>query len=559
MSPTPTLSTAEQTRSRRFLTLSQLAAALIILGLLARTMRYLLNFPIWGDEAFLAVNFILRDFRGLLEPLVYGQIAPLGFMWTELAVTRLAGLSEWALRLVPYVSGLVVLLLFRRFVARNFGAPVALLAVGFLAAAYYPIRHAVEVKPYSTDLLVGLIIIMAGWGVYQRANSPPRWGALILLSGLSVWCSYPAIFVAGAVALLLTYRLVRSPTRPIVAGWVIYGVVLGSSFLAMYWLYAKPHAQAVPELSEINMWTKTFPPIAQPWKLPLWLVLVHTGNMLAYPIGGKNGGSIVTLVLVIIGSVVLWRSRKALLLLLLGPLPFNFIASALHLYPYGGSARTSLFMAPAFCLLAAIGLFATFKKVVPPVLRLRAVRTAAVVLGLIAVSCMVRDLLEPYKKPETRESRLALRWLARQVEANDQVVAFLAHREVDHAPYIREARGAGAQLAFYLMRQFPDRLQWAPAAEEIRPTSHGRTWLVVFQREKKGKALFSAGQLEAYLDIMVQRLGPMDQQVFALKETKKDRQTMTVYWFEGPPAETRDPSSPSPSGPARASAARSSP
>ena len=34
------------------------AVVLILLGIVWRTVRYLLQFPIWGDEAFVCVNFL---------------------------------------------------------------------------------------------------------------------------------------------------------------------------------------------------------------------------------------------------------------------------------------------------------------------------------------------------------------------------------------------------------------------------------------------------------------------------------------------------------------------
>ena len=41
--------------------------ALLILGVACRLLVYFLSFPIWRDEAALALNFVRRDFRGLLN------------------------------------------------------------------------------------------------------------------------------------------------------------------------------------------------------------------------------------------------------------------------------------------------------------------------------------------------------------------------------------------------------------------------------------------------------------------------------------------------------------
>ena len=80
---------------------SAMTLALVLSGLLWRVIRYALGFPIWGDEAFLAINLCERDLAGLARPLEYWQVAPWGFLAAEYGVTRLLGLSERALRLFP--------------------------------------------------------------------------------------------------------------------------------------------------------------------------------------------------------------------------------------------------------------------------------------------------------------------------------------------------------------------------------------------------------------------------------------------------------------------------
>src|SRR5437588_198995 len=74
---------------------------LLALGVAQRLLRYLLRFPVWGDEAFVCLNLMDRDFVGLLRPLRFDQVVPLLFLWGEEAVYRILGGSELALRLLP--------------------------------------------------------------------------------------------------------------------------------------------------------------------------------------------------------------------------------------------------------------------------------------------------------------------------------------------------------------------------------------------------------------------------------------------------------------------------
>jgi len=68
--------------------------ALVLASLLWRLVRYGVVFPMWGDEAFIAVNFITRSFGELAGPLDHPQIVPVGFFrtirgWLEVKVAPL--------------------------------------------------------------------------------------------------------------------------------------------------------------------------------------------------------------------------------------------------------------------------------------------------------------------------------------------------------------------------------------------------------------------------------------------------------------------------------------
>ncbi|MCG3129222.1 MAG: hypothetical protein CHACPFDD_04140 [Phycisphaerae bacterium] len=490
-----------------------LLGGLLALGVLARVVRYALNFPLWGDEGFVSVNFLVRDFRGMVEPLIYGQILPLLFMWAELLVVRTLGLSEYAQRLIPLLAGVVTLPLFWRFAARIVAPRAALLATGFLAAAYYPIRHACEVKPYSTDLLIALLLLMLAHDVWRQPRRWPRWVALISLSGAAIWASYPSVFVIGGIGGLLATLWWRQRRVPIALGCAAYFVLTAASFAAMYLVYARPHAEAAARVAEIDMWTETFPPLAEPWKLPLWLLLSLSGNMLAYPAGGRNGASAATFLLVCVGAVRLWRrgrtGDRALLWLLLGPLVFNLVAAAMHRYPFGGTVRTSIFMAPAFCLLAGEGLLAVLRRFVPPVRRRGAIQVAAGVLAGLALVSIGLDVVRPYKKRANCELRRVVRELARQVAANDRVIVYNAIEPRTYAPYIAAWKGDGALLVFYLRTLLPVEPEFAPAQEDVRLTAAGQTWLLAY-----GGAEFErfnpVEQYRRYCAELESRLGPAE-------------------------------------------------
>ncbi|MBK8913972.1 MAG: glycosyltransferase family 39 protein [Phycisphaerales bacterium] len=525
-------------------------------GILARLARYWLNFPLWGDEAFVAVDFLARGFAEMLEPLTYRQIVPIGYMWATLGVTLVAGLDEHALRLLPTAAGIAALWLFWRFCRTQVDTRSALLALALLAPAYYPIRHAVECKPYSTDLLVALWLLLTAASVLKRPQSPIGWILLAIGAALAPWCSYPSAFLlAGIVSTLAICRL-RSWNS---ANWLAIasiGAIALASFTWMYFAYARPHAAAAVGITATQMWDESFPPIRKPWLLPWWLISTHVGNLVAYPVGAKNGGSILTATLIVIGAVRLWRTNRPLLVLLLSALPFNLVAAALEKYPYGSTVRTSMYLAPSFCLLAGVGLLTALRAWLRPAARRRGVQLAAMGLCAIAPVLIVMDAITPYKKRANFEARRAIRALAEDIRPNDRVIVLNALQPGGELPFIQPWRGDGAQFIYYLslfvepkLRSAgealaPDtraldpqrgRILWAPPAAAVRD-AHGTTWALFFGGAEFEKH-FDGGSMEAHVAALSEKLGTAERSTHVLQR-KRDRsgtelnwQTIEVYRF----------------------------
>ncbi len=160
--------------SRAARRLEQATWAFVALGVLLRIARYAMNYPLWWDEAFVAVNFIRRGYVDLLRPLDYGQVCPVLFLWAELTFVKLLGFSEWSLRLFPLGCAVASVVLFRHVASRVVSGVPLLLAVAIFAVSYHPIRHAADVKPYASDLLVSLALAAAALE-WLRSPQQARW------------------------------------------------------------------------------------------------------------------------------------------------------------------------------------------------------------------------------------------------------------------------------------------------------------------------------------------------------------------------------------------------
>ncbi len=398
------------------------ALALILVGVAWRSLRYLLQFPIWGDEAFVALSLLDRNYLGLTRPLRYVQVAPVLFLWVELTAYRLLGGSELALRLFPFLAGLGALALFWRFVRSSLSPLAGGLALGILAVSYYPVRHSCEIKPYALDLLASLALLVTA-AKWLREPNRRAWPLLLTVLGpLAVASSYPSIFIAGSISLVLLPAVAPQPGWKPWARYAAYNVTTAAAFLAAYSVvgsrqYASAGGTGNP------FWDAWFPP-AGPVALLKWLAAAHTGNLFAYPVGGRGGGSVATFLLCMVGVWHLARTRQGRLLALCA-LPFGFTlsAAALRLYPYGGSARVAQHLAPAICALAGIGAAALIARLAPSILsQRRAVLVAFGGLALVGIGGMGRDVMKPYKtESDARVREIAAQILA-QAGPDDQIV-----------------------------------------------------------------------------------------------------------------------------------------
>ena len=380
------------------------------LGVLLRVLRYLMDYPLWWDEAFLAVNFIRRGYLDLLRPLDYSQVCPILFLWIELTVVKLAGFSEWSLRLFPLACAGASVVVFRHVAGRVLRGVPLLLAVGIFAVSFHPIRHAADVKPYASDLLVALVLSGAR---LRLVASPDRTGRLWILAAIApfaVALSHPAIFVAGGIAVGLLPAVARARQRRVsiaYAGFVASTVI---TFLALYAIFTR--AQAASTLSTMQaQWTAAFPPLGDPWALLKWLATAHTGGMFAYPCGGENGASSLTLVLFLAGAAVLWRRRRrTLLLICVAPMAVALVAAALRRYPYGGvahgsPARVMQYLVPSICLLAGLGAASGLGRIRKPRFQRLSLCAGLLALAAIGIVPLALDAAHPYRAMHAQRAR----------------------------------------------------------------------------------------------------------------------------------------------------------
>ncbi len=297
--------------------------ALVAIGLVVRFVRYALRFPLWHDELMLTANLLDRRYEDLLVPLSLKQVAPFGFLWIERFLIETWGFHEWSLRLFPTVCGAVGLLVFgtlawRALVVKGMphgstpSAPqqidrlAAVLAIGVLAVAYYPLGTRARSNRMPSTSAWGRCAVP--WRV-EWLKRPERtgwlWG-LAVATPVAMWVSYPAAFVAGGTALALLPGVLRRASASTVSAYCAFGVLMLGAFAIVTGMGGLGKSSG-PERRYVADLVSHVSAADQPAGICRMGVSVHTGEFLAYPVGGENGASVVSTVLAGLGAWWLWR------------------------------------------------------------------------------------------------------------------------------------------------------------------------------------------------------------------------------------------------------------
>jgi hypothetical protein len=360
----------------------------LIFGVGLRIFRYALGLPLWGDEGFLGVNILDRGFRGLLEPMEYIQVAPLGFLWAQRAMYQLFGMSEYVMRLIPTLAGTAGLILFVVWARKTVDPLAATLATAVLAVSDVAVRNAVELKPYGIDQLSGIVLLyLATSFLLDRKNVWLMF--LIAATPVALFFSLPSVFVAGGIAATLCLDLPGSTKRQRMLV-LVFVVVLCSTFGGLVWGFIGPQLAGTGPSQEI-CWV--FPPY-NPLKFVAWFWRTHSGNFFGYPLDFTTPGSAPSFALMIVGAAVLFRTgRGRFAVLVISPFVMTFVAAMLRRYPYADSPRVGQHLVGPICLLIGVGSAAIIRRFARSE---RTVRRAAVtifivliVIGLIAPAMLI--------------------------------------------------------------------------------------------------------------------------------------------------------------------------
>ena len=342
------MATVTQSRRSSALSCTQFGAFLIILvGLVFRLRQYAAQRSLWLDEAMLARNIVERSFGQLAQPLNYDQGAPLGFLYIEKLLTEIIGNHDTTLRLLPLFAGCLSLFLMYKLGGYCIRGPSTFVALALFAVGDRLIYYASELKQYSSDVLVVLLLYLAA--APNLEGRATRKHCLLLTFGgaIALWFAHPAAFVLASIgfALFLMYLSRRDWHR---LRWLaLSGLVWATSFSLLY-LTSLRHLTASRGL--LDFWQPAFMPMP-PWANLQWLT-----DALRYSFVDPVGlsASLTGALLGLAGAVLLLRQRWQWGIALLIPLFLTLVASGMRVYPFGG--RLLLFAVPSLLIAIGVGL-----------------------------------------------------------------------------------------------------------------------------------------------------------------------------------------------------------
>jgi hypothetical protein len=334
---------------------------LVVIGIGLRLRHFLENRSLWLDEAYVATRIIGRSWQEILndtpmfpsqpkEPLIFSLIAKL--------FTFILGNHEYALRLLPFAASVLTLILFFRFMRKYIDPRAVPIALGLLVFCDPVVYYAAEVKPYSSDICVALLLFGLYKFISEREYSYGRYLLFGIVGSVSFWLSFPSLFVVAGLGTALLIRSWKDLDADKVKALLTIGLFGCISFGALYVRY---FAAMTSSGYILGTWQDAFLPLSGTMLDKLLWVKGAWTKIFLDPLGLSCG--ITGAVLFFIGCVVVLRRDKDTACMLLLPLIFVFCAALLQKYPFKG--RVLFFAIPALLMCLAeglVGLLTWFKK-----------------------------------------------------------------------------------------------------------------------------------------------------------------------------------------------------
>ncbi|HEX7320689.1 MAG TPA: glycosyltransferase family 39 protein [bacterium] len=323
---------------------------ILVLGVIFRVGQYACNRSLTEGEAPLAMNILERSYAQLAQPLSYVQAAPVGFLFMQKFMASTFGNTEYTLRFIPLIAGILALVLFY-YAARVFLEGTGLLtALVLFAVNDQLIYFASEIKQYSTDVMFATALLLLGLWVIKKSYRIIPLILFGLFSGIAIWFSHPSLFVSAALFCVILVALRRDHKTRNIPWLVIAAVIAISSWLANYIVIL---AAASRQGELLNFWQRSFMPLPPLSFADIGWIVFAAMRIFKNPGGFSVYDALIAACACLTGLAVYWKTKKIYALILILPILLTLFASGFHIYPFEG--RLLLFLVPFIAVMIAAG------------------------------------------------------------------------------------------------------------------------------------------------------------------------------------------------------------
>lgn len=310
---------------------------IILLGITYKTDIWLHTGCLFYDEAALLLNIKERSFLGLFLPLGYSQCAPAFFLILQKIIYSIFGLKETALYFIPYLSGVLTLIVCAILGNKIFKIKsLNILFLTLLTVNTVINDYSQMLKQYSSDMFFSALFLLLFLNFKDKIESKKLILITGILTGLMCFISFPSQFIILPMIGYLIFKLVKNNKKELIKYLVLpyltlvclqfFMLVIGTladSNLTSYWK-EKEFA-----LSSFSSFISTIIFLVDGWGINIF------SAQKTFIIG----------FLFFAGIIELCTKEKLLAYLLITPFILNVISGLLGLYPFAES-RVILYLAP---------------------------------------------------------------------------------------------------------------------------------------------------------------------------------------------------------------------
>ena len=385
--------------------------AILTIGIALRAIEYAALGSLWLDELFIALNVTTRSWDQLLTtPLIYHQVAPVGFLAVLKLATRFLGANEAALRLFPFICSIASLFLFWRISVRFLSPFIGLSALAVFSVSPALLWYSRNAKQYSSDVAVVLLLIWIALRFREGRSDQNRTIVSGIVGGIAILFSHPAVLVAGVLVMILLIQewTSKRPSRPLVylaVGWSIGAIIVIRTSLILSPAATREFMRAgwgsrgfLPFGPEILLWI--------PHKLSVLLGLFVGQFKADTGLEELIAGALA--LPAVLGLPYLLHRNGGAALIVSAPILASILGSAARILPLSG--RVSIYVAPMLLLIAMAGID-HLRSWLPREWR-TVVHVIALAIVIVPVAILVLFIRFPDRREETRPvlEELRSRW-----------------------------------------------------------------------------------------------------------------------------------------------------